>query len=77
MTFGHTRSRYFPPANGGLIPLGGISGSVFRIDHDQAYTYSMRSCFRPKSSGTELADGFADRFYFPGKPLGRSRLIAC
>jgi outer membrane receptor protein involved in Fe transport len=37
MTFGHTRARYFPPANGGLIPLGGISGSVFRIDHDQAY----------------------------------------
>ena len=34
-TFGHTRARYFPPENGGLLatPLPG----VFRIDHDQAF----------------------------------------
>ena len=37
MTLGHTRARYFPPENGGLVPLGGFSGGVFRIDHDQAY----------------------------------------
>ena len=37
MTLGHTRARYFPPEVGGLIPLGGFSGGVFRIDHDQAY----------------------------------------
>ncbi len=36
-TLGHTRARYFPPENGGLVPLGGFSGGVFRIDHDQAY----------------------------------------
>jgi hypothetical protein len=37
LTLGHTRARYFPPEVGGLIPLGGFSGNVFRIDHDQAY----------------------------------------
>ncbi len=41
MTMGHTRARYFPPATGGLIPLGGISGGVFRIDHDQAYQHTV------------------------------------
>jgi len=38
MTFGHTRARYFPPENGGLIFQGTASvPGVFRIDHDQAY----------------------------------------
>ena len=37
LTLGHTRARYFPPEVGGLIPLGGFSSNVFRIDHDQAY----------------------------------------
>ncbi len=41
MTLGHTRARYFPPENGGLVPLGGFSGSVFRIDHDQAYQQTV------------------------------------
>jgi outer membrane cobalamin receptor len=51
MTFGHTRARYFPPANGGLIPLGGISGGVFRIDHDQAYQQTAVFRYqRPKSA---------------------------
>ncbi|MBZ5603338.1 MAG: carboxypeptidase regulatory-like domain-containing protein [Acidobacteriia bacterium] len=37
-TFGHTRARYFPPENGGLIPQGApIGAGVFRIDHDQAF----------------------------------------
>src|SRR5581483_7638259 len=37
-TFGHTRARYFPPETGGLVPQGAeIGGSVFRIDHDQAF----------------------------------------
>ena len=36
LTLGHTRARYFPPELGGLIPLGGFSSSVFRIDYDQA-----------------------------------------
>jgi len=41
LTLGHTRARYYPPENGGLIPLGGFSGSVFRIDHDQAYQQNV------------------------------------
>ena len=41
MTFGHTRARYFPPEVGGLIPLGGFAGGVFRIDHDQAYQQTV------------------------------------
>jgi hypothetical protein len=38
-TFGHTRARYFPPENGGLIPQGegDLGAGVFRIDHDQAF----------------------------------------
>jgi hypothetical protein len=37
-TFGHTRARYFPPENGGLIFQGTASvPGVFRIDHDQAF----------------------------------------
>ncbi len=37
-TFGHTRARYFPPEDGGLIPQGTpLAGGVFRIDHDQAF----------------------------------------
>jgi hypothetical protein len=44
-TFGHTRARYFFPEVGGLIPQGTpLNGSVFRIDHDQAFqsTVSLR-----------------------------------
>ena len=29
------------PENGGLVPLGGFSGGVFRIDHDQAYQQTV------------------------------------
>jgi hypothetical protein len=37
-TFGHTRARYFPPEDGGLIPQGApLVNGVFRIDHDQAF----------------------------------------
>jgi hypothetical protein len=37
-TFGHTRARYFFPEAGGLIAQGTpLNGSVFRIDHDQAF----------------------------------------
>jgi hypothetical protein len=41
-TFGHTRARYFPPENGGLVPQGApLAGGVFRIDHDQAFQSTM------------------------------------
>jgi hypothetical protein len=37
-TFGHSRARYFPPEDGGLIPQGApLAAGVFRIDHDQAF----------------------------------------
>ena len=37
-TFGHTRARYFFPEVGGLVLQGTpLNGSVFRIDHDQAF----------------------------------------
>ena len=37
-TFGHTRARYFPPEDGGLISQGApLAAGVFRIDHDQAF----------------------------------------
>ena len=37
-TFGHTRARYYPPEDGGLIFQGApLAGGVFRIDHDQAF----------------------------------------
>ena len=44
-TFGHTRARYFPPENGGLVFQGApLAAGVFRIDHDQAFqsTLNMR-----------------------------------
>ena len=51
MTLGHTRARYFPPEIGGLIPLGGFAGSVFRIDHDQAYQQTAVFRYqRPKNA---------------------------
>jgi hypothetical protein len=41
-TFGHTRARYFFPENGGLILQGTpLNGSVFRIDHDQAFQSTL------------------------------------
>ena len=37
-TFGHSRARYFPPEDGGLIFQGTANvPGVFRIDHDQAF----------------------------------------
>ena len=51
-TFGHTRARYFPPETGGLIPQGAaLGGSVFRIDHDQAFQSTMTVRYqRPKNA---------------------------
>src|SRR5579862_1925398 len=51
-TFGHTRARYFPPENGGLIPQGApLAGGVFRIDHDQAFQSTLFTRYqRPKNA---------------------------
>jgi hypothetical protein len=46
-TFGHTRARYFPPENGGLIPQGApLAGGVFRIDHDQAFQSTLNARYQ-------------------------------
>lgn len=51
-TFGHTRARYFFPESGGLIPQGApLNGSVFRIDHDQAFQSTMNFRYqRPRNA---------------------------
>jgi hypothetical protein len=50
-TFGHTRARYFPPETGGLIPQGvPLGGSVFRIDHDQAFQSTMNLHYQHKKA---------------------------
>ena len=51
-TFGHTRARYFPPENGGLIAQGSaLDGGVFRIDHDQAFQSTVNLRYqRPKNA---------------------------
>lgn len=52
MTFGHTRARYFPPENGGLIFQGTANvGGVFRIDHDQAYQQTVNLRYQHKKDG--------------------------
>jgi hypothetical protein len=52
MTFGHTRARYFPPEDGGLIFQGTASvPGVFRIDHDQAYQQTTNIRYQHKKDG--------------------------
>ena len=49
-SFGHTRARYFPPQNGGVLP-NGLGTSVFRIDHDQAFQSNANFRYqRPKNA---------------------------
>lgn len=50
MTLGHSRARYFQPESGGLVPLGGFSDSVFRIDHDQAYQQTVVMRYQHKTA---------------------------
>jgi hypothetical protein len=51
-TFGHTRARYFPPENGGLIFQGTANvGGVFRIDHDQAFQQTMNVRYQRGKNG--------------------------
>ncbi|HUA18088.1 MAG TPA: TonB-dependent receptor [Bryobacteraceae bacterium] len=52
MTFGHTRARYFPPENGGLIFQGTANvPGVFRIDHDQAYQQTVNLRYQRGKDG--------------------------
>ncbi len=49
-SFGHTRARYFPPQNGGVLP-NDLGTSVFRIDHDQAFQSNANFRYqRPKNA---------------------------
>src|SRR5208283_943945 len=51
-TFGHSRARYFPEENGGLIFQGTANvGGVFRIDHDQAYQQTVNLRYQHKKDG--------------------------
>lgn len=50
-TFGHTRARYFFPEVGGLVAQGTpLSGSVFRIDHDQAFQSTANFRYQRKKA---------------------------
>ena len=52
-TMGHTRARYFPPETGGLVFNGdvGQGGSVFRIDHDQAFQQTTELRYQHGKTG--------------------------
>lgn len=51
-TFGHTRARYFPPEDGGLIFQGTASvPGVFRIDHDQAFQQTTNLRYQHSKNG--------------------------
>jgi hypothetical protein len=50
-TFGHTRARYFPPENGGLVSQGHpLATTVFRIDHDQAFQSTANIRYQHKNA---------------------------
>ena len=54
-TFGHTRARYFPPEDGGLIFQGApLAAGAFRIDHDQAF--QSTGVFRYQHKNAEWID---------------------
>ena len=52
-TMGHTRARYFPPETGGLVFNSnvGLGGSVFRIDHDQAFQQTTELRYQYRKHG--------------------------
>lgn len=51
-TFGHNRARFFPGANGGLLPPGAeLTGGPFLIDHDQKFQSTLNARYqRPKNA---------------------------
>ncbi len=51
-TFGHTRARYFPPEDGGLLLRTTSSvNTVFRIDHDQAFQHTFNLRYQRGTDG--------------------------
>jgi len=60
-TCGHTRARYYPPEDGGLIPQGApLANGVFRIDHDQAFQSTLNLRYQRPKNAEWIA--FTDRF---------------
>jgi hypothetical protein len=60
-TCGHTRARYYPPEDGGLIPQGEpLAAQVFRIDHDQAFQSTINLRYQRPKNAEWIA--FTDRF---------------
>jgi hypothetical protein len=60
-TCGHTRARYYPPEDGGLIPQGApLANGVFRIDHDQAFQSTLNLRYQRPRNAEWIA--FTDRF---------------
>jgi hypothetical protein len=60
-TCGHTRARYYPPEDGGLIPQGApLAAGVFRIDHDQEFQSTINLRYQRKKNQEWIA--FTDRF---------------
>ncbi|HEX4165648.1 MAG TPA: carboxypeptidase regulatory-like domain-containing protein [Bryobacteraceae bacterium] len=50
-TTGHTRARFFPPQDGGLLNTSQVPSGVFRIDHDQALQSTVTARYqRPKNA---------------------------
>jgi hypothetical protein len=52
---GHTRSRFFPPENGGVIFNSPLSTQVFRIDHDQVFQQSTHVQYQFPKHGPWVA----------------------
>jgi hypothetical protein len=52
---GHTRARVFGPENGGLLFNSPLAGSVFRIDHDQAFQQTTHARYHFKKKGPWVA----------------------
>ncbi|MGA3188149.1 MAG: TonB-dependent receptor [Bryobacteraceae bacterium] len=60
-TCGHTRARYYPPEDGGLIPQGApLANGVFRIDHDQAFQSTLNLRYQRPKNAEWIA--FTDRY---------------
>jgi hypothetical protein len=52
---GHTRARYFPPENGGVIFNSPIDTQVFRIDHDEVFEQSTHLQYQFPKHGPWVA----------------------
>jgi hypothetical protein len=78
MTFGHSRARYFPPENGGLIFQGTANvPGVFRIDHDQAYQQTVNLRYQRGKDGVwaDFIWRYDSGLVVTGVPNGNSALL--